>query len=369
MAGQDSPPPTNDPLNLATLHLCSASYATDIVRIPGLVLETCPLASGGIWRCLWGPSQSSDEANLAFVAGYAPQPGLPVQSICVTIRGTDIDVDDIWGILAQVWEDIDGTSQVSVPWKGWKSSAAIARGTSEGLRVIMGLTEQGVSLGEFLTRFLGAASNSGVKTLVTGHSLGACLATVVAPWIDSMRPASYKGEIQPITFAGPTAGNNDFADEYSTKFTSARRFQNTLDIIPLALDNLIKVLGIYLPNFLITPDLVWMLVLGMLGALQYEGVTYQQPVQNASQGQQMLTGNFYSQDGDDWYTQALHQHHPATYLSLLKGTQLDASALPRSALRGGREARLAKLIDSAERASGLVDEAVARLRRLAAARV
>jgi Lipase (class 3) len=291
MAGQD-PPPTDDWLNLATLYLCKISYATDIVTIPGLVLSTPTPTSDGIWRCLWGPVQSSDESNLAFVAGYSPQPGLAVEKICVTIRGTDIDVTDIWGILAQVWEDIDATSQVSVSWKGWDSSTRIAKGTSEGLSIIMGLTEKKVSLGEFLKGFLGTASNKDVTTLVTGHSLGACLATVVAPWIESIRPDSYKGTIQPITFAGPTAGNGDFATQYATKFPEARRFQNTLDIIPRALENLLDIPVIYTDPLLLAPELVLILIAGMWALLHGYGITYVQPVQNPSQGKQMLTGTF-----------------------------------------------------------------------------
>lgn len=338
MAGQDAAPPTPDPLTLATLYLCNISYAADIVMIPGLVQETPPLDGDGIWRCLWGPVQSSDESNLAFVAGYSPQPDGAVEKICVTIRGTDIAVNDIWGILAQVWEDIDGTTQKGVPWKGWNESARIAQGTSDGLDIIMGLTEKNVSLGDFLRSFLGRESNLDVTTLVTGHSLGGCLATVVAAWIESIQPVFYRGTIQPITFAAPTAGNSYFADDYSTKFTAAQRFQNTRDIIPRALDNLPSVMDIYSDRGLDAPDLIWILLPGMSLALALEEATYKQPVQ----GTQELTGQFYDQDKDDWYAQALHQHHPATYLALLTGTPVDYSALPRSITRRRKKARPAE---------------------------
>jgi len=328
MAGQESLPRKADPLNLAALHLCNISYATDIVRIPGLVLGTPPLFEGGIWTCLWGPVQSADQANLAFVAGYSPQPGLPVQTICVTIRGTDIDVHDIWGILAQVWEDIDGTSQTCLPWDGWSSSALIAQGTWDGLTSLMALTEQKVNLDTFLRRFLNTPAHSDVTTVVTGHSLGACLATVVAPWIESFRPSSYKGDIQPITFAGPTAGNAEFATQYGRKFPKARRFYNTLDIIPKALANLPEMLSIYSRGGLDAPELVWILLVGMSSVLLAKGVTYQQP----AQGAQELTGQFYDKD-TDWYAEALHQHHPATYKALLTGKPVDVSALPKSITR------------------------------------
>lgn len=344
MADQDPTLLTIDPLNLATLYLCNISYARDITTIPGLVRNTPVLTSDGVWRRLWGPAQSCDESNLAFVAGYSLNGSSAVQSICVTIRGTDLYLgEDIWGILWQIWEDVDATSQVPLPWAPPGNRARIAQGTSDGLNIIMGLSdENGLSLGDYLKSFLGTASNSHVTSLVTGHSLGACLATVVAPWIESIRPASYKGIVQPITFAGPTAGNADFAAYYTTTFTTARRFQNTLDIIPLALQNLANVVDIYSPDGLDAPDLIWAAIFGMQGLLDLFGVTYMQP----PRGTQMLSGIFFPQDQDDWYAQALHQHHPATYLSLLMRTPVAESALPQSTTPFGREARLAKRIGS-----------------------
>jgi triacylglycerol lipase len=333
-----------DPLTLATLYLCNISYAADITTIPGLVQKTPALATGGVWSCLWGPVQSSDQSNLAFVAGYSPQPGAAVQSICVTIRGTNIYLgEDIWGILQQVWQDLDATVQVPLPWAPPGNPARIAQGTSDGLATIQGLTDgTGQSLGDYLKNFLGAAANANVASAVTGHSLGGCLTTVVAPWIESIRPASYKGIVQPITFAAPTAGNTDFATYYTTMFKTARRFQNTLDVIPMAFQDLTDVVDIYSSYGLDAPDIVWTGIFGMQGLLDYYSVTYQQP----AGGAQMLTGSFLISDQNDWYAQALHQHHLATYLSLLTHMSVEEAALPQSATALGTEARLAKRLGS-----------------------
>ena len=343
MAGEDATLPKPDPLTMATLQLCSISYARDITTIPALVRAMPPLTQGGAWVSMWGPVQSSDQSNLAFVAGYCLSPGGAVVSIYVTVRGTNIYLgEDIWGILQQIWQDIDATSQVPLPWAP-NNPARIAQGTYDGLGVIMGLTNtKGVSLGDYLKTFLGTKSNSNVATVVTGHSLGGCLATVVAPWIESIRPVSYTGTIQPITFAAPTAGNQDFATYYSTTFTTARRFQNTLDIIPKALQDLLDVGFIYSSYGLDTPDIVMAGIVGMQFWLDYYNMTYVQP----PVGTQLLNGNFLVNAQWDWYDEALYQHHPATYRMLLTIQSVDESELPQSIVTLGAEGRIAKRIGS-----------------------
>lgn len=341
MAGEDATLPKPDPLTMATLQLCSISYARDITTIPALVKAMPPLTQGGAWTTMWGPVQSDDQSNLAFVAGSLNQAGAVV-SIYVTVRGTNIYLgEDIWGILQQIWQDIDGTSQVPLAWLPPSSPVRIAQGTSEGLSVIVGLTDgKGVSLGDYLTKFLSNPGNSNIKTVVTGHSLGGCLATVVAPWIQSIRPGTYKGTIQPITFAAPTAGNQDFATYYSTMFTTAQGFHNTLDIIPKALQNLLDIGFIY--SELDTPDIVWAGITGMEFWLLYYNMTYVQPA-----GTQYLNGVFLVVPEWDWYDEALFQHHPATYRGLLLGQPLlGETALPHSTATLGAKARIAKRIGS-----------------------
>ena len=77
-----------------------------------------------------------------------------------------------------------------------------------------------------------------------------------------------------------------------------------------------------------------------------EGASYTQP----AQGQQILPGTQLASD-TDWYAQALHQHHLATYLAILTGTPVDMAALPQPDPVRVRKARLVELIARAASAA------------------
>jgi hypothetical protein len=332
------PPP--DLLTIQTMYLCGVAYMANPADMPGMIEKTqVPPSSKGAWRCLWGPAQDSDESNLAFVAGYHPDPGLGPQTICVTIRGTDVDVDDIGGILEQIWEDIDGAYQTQLPFA--PEGVLVAQGTLEGLTVIESqLLWKGQTLGDYLGQFYQHPANQSVLAIVTGHSLGGCLATVVAASMRALLPAQIP--IQPVTFAAPTAGNSKFATWYSSKFPTARRFQNTLDIIPMALQNLGGIEDIYDDYSLYTPWFIDGCIDVMLDAMSWTGASYVQP----AQGTQLLPGAFLTNDNDDWYAQALHQHHLLTYLSIMTGQPLDVSKLPQSAAPRTRNRKLPRPVAS-----------------------
>jgi acetyl esterase/lipase len=336
------PNPSPDLLTFQTMYLCGVAYEADPALMPALIEKTQVPPTGGNWRCLWGPAQDSDESNLAFVAGYYTATSAAPEFICVTIRGTDVDVSDIWGILEQIWEDIDGADPQPMPW-ALDDPARVASGTLDGLTVIQELTDptSGQTLSQFLTELYLQPANANVKTVVTGHSLGGCLATIVAMWIRVLLP-NIQGVIQPITWAAPTAGNCEFATYYSELFPTARRFQNTLDIIPKALQHLGDIDDVYANNDLSAPSFVEFCIRGMMDLMSDNGATYMQP----SQGAQILTGNFLTCDQGDWYAQALHQHHLATYLSVLTGQPLDETALPKSTAPRARNRRRSRAVAS-----------------------
>ena len=91
-----------DIFGVAYLQLCQISYALPSA-IPGLVnTKMPPLGAGGRWACVWGPVESDDLANIVFVAAYYDGPNLPPTFAAVVTRGTDADVDDVWGVCSRL---------------------------------------------------------------------------------------------------------------------------------------------------------------------------------------------------------------------------------------------------------------------------
>ncbi|MEE3622898.1 hypothetical protein UCD39_02690 [Nitrospirillum sp. BR 11752] len=334
------PGPTN-PFAVSYLQLCQLSYQAP-ATIPTLVAQLPTLNAGGSWQCGWGPAQTADQANLAFVANYFYGPGLPVFT-AVVIRGTDVNIDNGLGILEQIWEDLDVTNQVPLPWSA-PSGVLVAQGTLDGLENIQGLRSGGQSLLEYVAGYVGDPKNNTPVLVVTGHSLGACLSTVVAPWLKgTLAQQGLTGPIVPATFAGPTAGNTAFAQYFSDTFPYFLRYFNTLDIAPKAWSDLWGVETVYDPYGLTTPDLVEVALIGFEAAMLYYEVGYAQPPTNNAS----LPGTF--QGGGTWYEEAALQHHTATYMTLLGGQSVIV-APPRPALRpkDGR-AKLRAQLGSARR--------------------
>jgi hypothetical protein len=111
---------------------------------------------------------------------------------------------------------------------------------------------------ERLETFLTAALE-GTPILITGHSLGGCLASALAPCV-----ANWVGGASALsiyTIAAPSPGNADFAAYYNTLFTHqsghsmAFRFFNSLDVVPNAWASLATVETYYPPLVSCPPDI------------------------------------------------------------------------------------------------------------------
>jgi triacylglycerol lipase len=306
-----------DPYVIRYLQLCQLSYQPPAV-IPKAVAALEPPAPMGNWQCVWGPAQSTDQSNLAFVAAYYPTLGVP-ELVVVAIRGTDVAVD-AWGVIKQMWEDLDVLDPEPFPWlPGCSGAPLVAQGTLDGLSAVRLLTYGGQRLLAFLTAFLGESQNQQARLVVTGHSLGGCLTTVVAPWLHvSLSGQGISKAILPATFAAPTAGNPDFATCFDSTFPSSLRYFNSLDIVPLAWESLAAIKTIYKPDGLDTPDWVDVMVDLMEGLVP----TYDQPGQDHK-----LDGHF-APSPPTWYDEAYKQHHTTTYMKLLGGKSVAAEWPP-----------------------------------------
>lgn len=224
--------PTSTPL--AAINLAKIAYTdetedgnpqqkTDITT----ALSDLDSSVQGPWSLVWGPA--TNNGNLAYVALNSAS-----DLYAVVLRGTVSS--ESWAMFDNVEQDADAISQVDWLYPQNSNGLKVSEGFFEGLENIIAVTDPttDITLMDFLRQTFNA--NSTAQLLVTGHSLGAALVTMVATWLYDQLP---KGggpsdvSITPITFAAPTAGNQAFASHYDTIFPASQRYVNTLDVIPM----------------------------------------------------------------------------------------------------------------------------------------
>jgi hypothetical protein len=160
-----------------------------------------------------------------------------------------------------------------------------------------------------------SAGSSSVNLYVTGHSLGGALSSVMALWLADTRTQwdpNHQTTIQAYCYAGPTAGNTDFATYLNGRLgENAHRIWNSLDVVPHAwnVNDLQQIPTLYEPQI---PSEQWMinLVNGIVKTLQDLGLNYEQiEVSQELQGQ-------YNNKYPSFLDQMRYQHVQA-YLDLL----------------------------------------------------
>jgi triacylglycerol lipase len=176
------------------------------------------------WQVAWGPALNADRSNLLYAARNSE-----TGQLAVSLRGSDFSfwlnwLEDLAVIRLVPYDEFVPTAT---------KTAQIAFGTAVGLRQVLGMQDGTKSLETFLT-----AAPEGTPILITGHSLGGCLASVLAPCVaDWVRNAS---SLSVYTIAAPSPGNEDFASYYNALFTTQSghstvfRFFNSLDVVPNA---------------------------------------------------------------------------------------------------------------------------------------
>ncbi|MGO1078160.1 lipase family protein [Inquilinus sp. CA228] len=317
------PTATADAASISLLQLCQISYLD-----PSTIHDSFPLAwpapDGSNWSLAWGPAQDPSQANLAYVAVRSSATGQTL-SVAVVVRGTDLDM---WymsplGLWNQIVEDLGSDSQQAPPWAA-PSDARIAAGTADALSRVAGMTSGGQSLVGFLAGFYGKAASSQVPLQVTGHSLGGCVTTVLAPWLQAqLAEQGLSPAIVPTTYAGPTAGNQAFADAFRSAFPTATCYRNTLDIVPKAMAELLGIPLIYddVGPDILAPTIIASAIVGYYFWLDYWGVSYADIPDSVA-----LPGAWLTTDPNDplgpWLDEVLQQHETTTYMNLLGGTSV-----------------------------------------------
>jgi hypothetical protein len=280
------------------------------------------------WQVAWGPGLNDDRSNMLYVANNAT-----TNQYAVVIRGTAwtfvLDwIEDLTAVLALVPFAPANNIDVQIAW-----------GTYWGLTQLTSVTgvDPSNQQTDVLTFLKQAASQSDIY--VTGHSLGGCLASVLAPTLASSTGLGSVDNLKVYTFAAPSAGNDSFATYYNNLFTdnagisTAYRVYDDLDVVPNAWASL-PTIETYYPPFVNCPSDIQSTI--NWAQSQISGKNYTQVGTDAQQSVIKLAGQILFGPAtagavlspiDDilFGLEALWQHGGANYLNLLSATQLSAT--------------------------------------------
>ncbi len=210
-------------------------------------LANAALDTNGTWQLKW-VTLSPDNANLAYIAWNADGSN----QFAVVLRGTVGNATDLM-------EDLDVGTVVPFTACGSPEPVAVSAGAMAAFTQIVnapGIAGQpaepppgvepglpnaahypwGPTLIRELAALLASAPSSPQPTVcVTGHSLGGCIATMLATYLQAQTWPANPPRFALVTFAAPTAGLQGFADYVdSLSWSQNERHINAFDVIPLA---------------------------------------------------------------------------------------------------------------------------------------
>ncbi|QSQ24542.1 lipase family protein [Pyxidicoccus parkwayensis] len=254
------------------------------------------------WQIVWGPATQGED--LVYVASNG------AGQYAVVVRGTLFDrIED-------VIQDKSVSTQEALPFTASSfPNAQVSKGVVEVWTNINNMVSSvpGSGTGSLLS-FLQNLSGS-PSILVTGHSLGGQMATVLAAWFQSTLS---NASILPITFAAPTAGNPAFASAFDSVFGSAMRYYNALDVVPRlwTMDGLESIKSLY-PGGPQCGLICKTAVDDTVKSLQKADLTYTQPTASTS-----LPGQLYSTGWAGAFESEVNDQHRALYYMFLLGIPL-----------------------------------------------
>lgn len=212
----------------------------------------------GSWELVWGPVVYADafvgakaSVNSMFIA--TPK-GHPEQAV-LAIAGTN-------GISLMGWmvEDLNVKETVAWPYGETTLKPHLTKGAAYGFSKLLELAEAPKGGGTPQTaRDYFAAHPNITQILVTGHSLGGCLAPVYTLYLENTRTewdTTGIAKLSCLATAGQTPGDTDFSKLYDEKLAAVtQRVWNQLDIVPHAFqpDTLRQIPAMYVPQIAVQP--------------------------------------------------------------------------------------------------------------------
>ncbi|MEU8780268.1 IPT/TIG domain-containing protein [Streptomyces sp. NPDC048637] len=200
----------------------------------------------------------------------------------------------------------------------------------------------GATLPQALAGFLAAVPAKPQPTVyVTGHSLGGCIATMLATYLQAQTWTN-KPQFALLTFAAPTAGLKSFADYVdSLSWSRNERYVNAYDLVPRAWSDLSTAKGWY-PSPGPTANEEVKILLTEIDLLR-KGNGYVQPGANSTRTMNADYAKYnkelVNKTTGDFLGQVAYQHANSTYLTLLDASVVPAgpvvTALDTTAGKGG----------------------------------
>lgn len=210
-------------MQLASITYCSLNGPNAVKNTLKKYFPTMTLA--------WEPT-TTVQGEYAFIALYGAQ-------YIVAIRGSILNFS--WGAFDN-WFKQDFNIFEQVAWKytnDHSGNPMISKGSDEGIDNLNKLVDKN---GDTILSFLKKnAFPSGKLLAVTGHSLGANLATVYVAYLRYQilqNGFSLPGIFSVLTFAAPCSWNAAFAAQFDANFTNSWRYYNVIDVVPYSATNI-----------------------------------------------------------------------------------------------------------------------------------
>ncbi|CAM5577595.1 lipase family protein [Streptomyces avidinii] len=282
-----------------------AEQSTRIILGINQQLADTSLGTRGTWVLSW-VGVSPGNANMAYLARNTDGSN----AFAVVIRGTVGSVTDLL-------EDLDVGTVVPFNLIGMPSPVSVSKGAMKAFTEVVTMSTAGVTLAQALITALGRAQPN-PTVYVTGHSLGGCIATMVAPYLQTLTWPNGKPNFELHTFAAPTAGGAEFAAYVdSLEWQANERHYNSNDMVPQAWNNLGATKQWYPDPGPAATDYV-KAVISALVALPGPNV-YVQPgkCDALNSSYDPVDRNVVKQSLQDFMGQVDFQHSNSTYLGLL----------------------------------------------------